>query len=687
MRVLRVATVGLVCALLASPAVAQRDHYMCYATKAGGQGPIYGKTVETAKLYAAFDDILSPLNPQGLLANSVPGVDTTVQMKKQKEFCLPTDKNDEGLTDPATGYVMYQISPQKGQCAGDPAIPCGGDDDCGVSGPCAPLSGFDKKAAQNTGVRVVDQFSDLRLDFGKQVAALVPATFDGSAFGGVPAGEEHYKCYSIKPAKASCVGGTNDGETCKDSSTCGGGGTCTANPKFPKDTHPEGISATIENGAGLAASEASDPEKAVALSKLKMFCQAADMKLAGQAVEARTEEQAGLLCYAAKGTKAACDGGTNNNATCGDDADCPGGTCRPEPAFNKDDPAVLGTYIEDQLFQHRLNIAKEDMLCVPACRGYEDFVFTDQLLHVTNAALGDGGGPLTGLPNGVDLDGDNNVDNMIFQTLGLVLGDVLQDEIDGGGINILFQASALADGPITVTGFLGDLDTPTGCTTGPGTPGNPVDPANPSTPCNYILDSDGLSQNLTTSCKEEGLITLNVDVAGATTPPTATAEGGGPGSNFTLSLSLGGVDLELTAVNVVVDADLTHDGTNISQILGVLGGGVSKAALVNAVAGLPSQCFGGANDGTGCTLADDSECSGGGDCAIFEGLVGGPITANTGPELAVFIEEQVPADLDLDPSSSWPGDVKLCPDCDSVSLGLQFRGTRAIRTGVTSIDN
>jgi hypothetical protein len=586
---------------------------------------------------------------------------------------------------------MYQISPQKGQCAGDPAVPCKSDDDCveaSTTGPCDLISKFDKKNLQNTGVRVVDQFSDLNLDFGKEVMALVPASFDGSGFLGDPAGEEHYKCYSVKPAKSSCVGGTADGETCKDGSTCTGGGTCTANAKFPKETHPLGISASIENGVtGLAASEAADPEKAVALSKLKMFCQAVDKKLAGQAVEARTEEQAGLLCYAAKGAKAACTGGTSNNAPCGDDEDCPGGECRPEPAFDKANPAVLGTYVEDQLHQHRLDIAKEDMLCVPACRGYEDFVFTDQLLHVSNAALGNGTGPLFGLPAGIDLNGDTNVDNMIGLVLGSVLGDVLQDEIDGGGINILFQASALEDGPVTVTGFLGDLDPTPGCTLGAGTPGDPLDPANPGDPCNYILDSDGLNEGLQTSCVEEGLITLNVNVAGANTPPTATAQGGGPGSNFTLSLSLGGVDLELTAVNVVVDADLTHDGTDISQILGVLGGGVNKQALVDAVADLPSECFGGTNDGAACTLADDTECTGGGDCAIFEGLVGGPITANTGPELAVFIEDNVPADLDLDPASSWPGPVKLCPDCESVSLGLQFRGTRAIRTGVTSIDN
>ena len=684
MRVLRTAAVGLVCALMASPAFAQRDHYMCYAVKQTKGPAAYGKTEATKKLYAGIDDILSGGNPQGLDPSAVPGVSTTVQMKKVKELCIPTEKNLEGVTDGDTNYVMYQISPQKGQCSLDSAVPCKGDDDCDAAGAgvCNALSKFDKKDPQNTGVRVVDQFSDLRLDFGKEVMALVPASADAAAFQGAPSGEEQYKCYSVKPAKSSCVGGTNDGETCKDSSTCGGG-TCTANPKFPKDTHPNGISASIENGiTGLF--DGGDPEKAMNLAKLKMFCQAADKKLASSPNAARSEEQAGLLCYAAKAAKAACHLGANDNEPCKSDDDCVGGTCVAEPKFDKKNSNLLGNYVEDDIFQHRLDVAKEDMFCVPACRGYEGFTFTDQLLHVSNAALGNGPGPLAGLPNGVDLNGDSNIDNMIGNILGGILGSVLQDEIDGGGINILFQASALANGPITVTGFLGDLDSDSGCTTGAGTPGNPVDPGNPSDPCNYILDSDGLNDGLKDSCVAEGLITLNVDVAGAESAPTASAEGGGPGSNFTLSLSLGGIDLTLTAQNVVVDADLTHDGTDISQILGVLGGGVRKTDLVEAIATLPSECFGGANDGAACTT--DGDCTGG-DCAIFEGLVGGPITDNTGPQLAVFIEDQVPADLDLDPNSAWPGDAKLCADCESVSLGLQFRGTRAVRTGVTSIDN
>lgn len=682
MRVLRAAAVGLACALMATPALAQRDHYMCYATKPNAAQAGFGKTPATAKLYAAIDDILSGANPQGLDPSSVPGVDTTVQMKKQKELCLPSSANGLPVTDDATGYVMYQVSPQKGQCAGDPAIPCGGDDDCGANAPCNPLNKFDKKNPQNTGVRVVDGTSDLRLDFGKEVMALVPALVDDNAFPGAPSGKETYKCYSVKPAKSSCVGGPNDGESCKDSSTCSPG-VCTANLKFPKETHPDGIEVSIDSGAtGLA--DPTDPEKAFALGKLKMFCQAADLKQQGSGVQLRTEEQAGLLCYAGKAAKAACDGGVNDNQICGSDTDCTGGACRAEPKFNKADPALLGNYVEDALFEHRLDIAKEDMVCVPACRGFEDFAFTDQLLHVTHAAIGTGPTPpLNTLPPGVDLDGDTFPDNALATIGGLLLNNILQEEIDSGGINILFQASALEDGPITVTGFLGDLDTPTGCVTGPGTPGNPLDPGNPATPCNYVLDSDGLSQNLGGSCVEQGLITLNVDVAGANTPPTATAEGGGPGSNFTLDLSIGSVSLALTAQNVVVDADLTHDGTDISQILGVLGGGVHKESFINAIASLQNTCFGGSNDGAACSLADDSECPGG-DCAAFDGL---PVPQNTSGELADFLEFNVPADLDLDPLDDGLSPIKTCPTCESISLGLTFRGTRAIRTGVTSIDN
>lgn len=672
MRVVRVAFVGLICAAFATPALAQRDHFMCYAVKQSKGFNAFGKTDATKKLYAAIDDVLDGSNPQGLDPASVPAASGTYQMKKIKDVCIVADKNGEGVSNPGTLLTTYQLSPQKGQCVGDPAVPCKSDADCGANAPCLAIPKFDKKDPRNQSVRVADQLVDLRVDFGKEVMAFVPATGSPSSFQGVPAGEEHYKCYSIKPTKASCVGGVNAGGACKDSSACPGG-SCVANPKFPKETHPSGLAVSFMDGfTGIF--DPTDPEKPMALSKLRMFCQAADKKLVSNPLEVRNEQQAGMLCYSGKTAKLACDGGTNNNAPCKKDVDCPGGSCRIEGLFDKKNAAMLGNFVEDQLFQHRLDVAKEGLFCVPACRGVTGDELNDLTSHISQLALGPDGAhaALAGLPRGVNVDSDlgtftpfdqdptGGIDNQL-QGIGGILNSVLQETLDDGGFGLLFQASALANGPINIKGFTGDLAPTPGCPV--GTPPAALDPGNPATPCNYLADSSGFPLDYLGSCRKDPVISLDVNVSGYTPAPgTASVTGGGPGNDFTLSIPFGNNSFDITATNVIVNATATHNGTSISEIKGVLGGAVNHADLVATVAALPNACVGGVNDGDQCSNLGD--CPGGTSCELLAGY--------TAAALSNFLAFGFPPDLDLDPVV----DGMFGPH-ESISLGLLFRATKA----------
>lgn len=674
MRVVRAALVGLVCAAFATPALAQRDHFMCYAVKQSKNFNAFGKTEATKKLFASLDDVLDLSNPQGLDPSSVPGESATFQLKKLKEVCVAANKNDEGFVNPNAALTTFQISRQKGQCQGDPGKACKGDADCGGDAPCIALDKFNGKLDRNLSVRVADQLSDLRVDFGKEVMAFVPATRSGVSFGGVPAGEEHYKCYAVKPTKASCVGGTNHGGACKDVFACPGG-SCVANKKFPKETHPGGLSASVADVFG-GIFDPTDPEKPMGLSKVRMFCQSADKKLVGVGVESRLAPQAGLLCYSGKVAKAACDGGANNNAPCKKVDDCPGGICRAEQGFDKKSGAVLSNFVEDQVFQHRLDVAKEGVFCIPACRGVTGFEPTALTSHISQLALGPDGAhaALSGLPRGVNVDGDlgtyapfdqdptGGIDNML-QGLGGILNPVLQEQLDSGGFTLLFQASHLANGPITISGFTGELANPAGCPV--GTPPAAIDPGNPATPCSYFGDNTSIDFDLDTTCNKQPVISLDVNVSGYTpSPGIANVTGGGPGNNFTLSIPFGDTSFEITAENVVVNATATHTGSEISEIKGVLGGGVNHADLVSTIATLPNSCNGGTNDGDACTTNGDCP---GGVCELLGGF--------TAAGLSSFIYNAFPPDLDLNAIDG--NHPFMPPQNESVSLGLLFRATKA----------
>ncbi len=264
------------------------------------------------------------------------------------------------------------------------------------------------------------------------------------------------------------------------------------------------------------------------------------------------------------------------------------------------------------------------------------------------------------------------VDNALaLPLLTGIINPLLEEQIETGSINLLFQLEQLADGNVTISGFLGELASPTGCTAGdPNNP--PVDPGNPADPCNYLADISSFTNPLRTNCTEqEALISLDVSLSGTGSTPSATAQGGGAGSDFSLSIPLGGQSFQITAQNVLVDATITHDGSDVSEIAGVLGGGVNHAALVAAVGSIPGECSGGSNDGGVCS--NDAQCPGG-SCALSEDVPFSP------EALAQTIGLLIPPDLDLDPGDS-PGTNGACPACESVSLNLAFEATEAFIVG------
>lgn len=688
-----------------SGAEAARDPVFCYAIKASRGFDAFGKTDATKRVFARVNDVMTPANPQGLLPGDVPGVDFTYQVRKVRDVCMPAQVDGRAIHDPDTSWLSYQFKQERGSCDGDPAVPCRKDDDCVAAGAgtlCTAFKDlipakFDKKDPTNLSVRVVDAYSDVRLDFSKEALLYSPATVGSASHLGVPAGAESYKCYSIKPTKKVCAADSplsgSAYQPCKREDDCGGvhrvTSFCETLPKFPKQTHPDGLSVSLTN-AFHSIIGPDEPPKAFELRKLRHFCQATGTKIVGELESPAIDPQAGLLCYQVKlaGAKCAANAPRNALKACKNEEQC-GGERRVttycekkvDPKFDKKDPNVLAQYMEDGFFQHRLDVAKEFVMCSPACREPSEFELNDLVSHITHLALGPNGAhsALAGLPRGVNVDGDidtyspfdqdptGGIDNAL-QGIGGLLNGLLQEQLDDGGFTLLFQASELANGPVRISGFTGDLASPAGCPL--GTPPAALDPGNPATPCNYVANRSSFTWDFSGDCLPRALISLDVDVNGAESTPTATAIGGGPGTSFSLNIPFGDQDFSITAENVLVEAEITHDGSGIDMIRGVLGGGVNQQVLVDTVATLPNSCAGGVNEGNPCETNADCPSS------ICE-LLGGFTAAN----LSEFIYFSFPPDLDLDPNVD--GNHPFVPaENESVSIGLLFRATKATALGI-----
>lgn len=729
--------------LAAAPALGQtpRDHLKCYKIKptksvcadgvndgqpcrndAGCPG---GTCVRLPKfvrgISVGLNDTLSPTNPQGLDPATKPGEDFTYDVRKPTDLCAPAGVDGQPIEDPqglmGTHWLTYQIKQARGACAGDPGRACKRLDDClsaAVAGPCLLFDEkFDRKAPRNAGVRVRDAYTDILLDFTKEDSLMVPASEDATAFQGVPS-QEFFKCYRVKPTRSACAGGNNDGQACRSDADCPLGA-CLQLPKFPKVTHPDGLSfSLVDQFTTMQDPFGDDPEKTFDVRKIRTYCQAVDKKSLHFPENLRIAEQAGLLCYQAKAAKRKCSAAAplNQLASCKREEDC-GGIRRVtsfcvelDPKFDKKDPNVAGRYVDDDIFfwvGTRADVSKENLVCNPACRGFGDFALTPLIARVNQLALGVDGNP----GSGVDVDEDagtcapqlncsGGIDNQL-SGIAAILNPLLAEQLDAGALNLLFQADELINGTTVISGFIGELATPAGCAAGnPDDPNTyPVDPGNPNDPCNYVAQKSSFFPDVRDTCEEQALISLPVDIAGADTAPSASAEGGGAGSSFNLNLPFG-EGFVLTANGVRVSATLQHDTTDIAEINGVLGGAVEHAVLVDAVRGLDDSCVGGPNDGQACDPLVPAQCPAPGSCQLAATI---PFSSVT---LADFLQQAFPPDIDFGPGGHCTGGSNLnefcndtladCPDqgggtsCDaaeSVSLGLQFSATAA---HVTSIE-
>lgn len=600
----RAAFLAAVLLLAAAPASAQRDDMLCYKVK-----PTLFQPKLDRGQSVRVEDVLDPNNVLGLDPNDVPGERSTFGIKKVREVCLASQTDGGGLVDPDTHWVWYELKPAKGGCTNDPAIPCKEDDDCAmVGGACEPQPKFNRPLERNRSVRVVDEFNDVRVDMDREVAILAPATVNpasGGAFLGLPPDNEGYKCYGVKPTKLACVGGGNAGAVCGEDADCAGG-SCAAQLKFPNDTHPDGLETDVENFL-TGVFDAPDPDRPFAVRKLKAYCQATDRKFVGAPATDRAEAQAGMLCYAVKALKFSCSGGDNDNHDCRDNDDCPGGgICRAEPKYDNRAPQALGFYVEDELFEHRFDLLKEDLLCVPACKEPPaQASFSPHVLRMNSVQM-----PTFG---------------HAFSPVASLINSPLASTVSSGSINLLLELDRFGDGAMEINSYTGSLaPANAGCNVNDG-----------AQQCTYLVDPGSIDPNsfrTRTTCSNSGIIVIPSEIEGTDSEPLATLNGGDEDTGFRFSVPFTNtVTIDLNISNVRVSGDLVHSGggftaLNNGRLTGVV---LSRDFKQTARELPPGLCQGAGNDNEPCQLSNDL-CPGGGECNPLLGTCAGGTRSGLG---------------------------------------------------------
>lgn len=580
----------------ASSATAQqtREHILLFTAKPTLFTPTLARDTSIA-----IDDTLDANNPLLLDPNAIPGENLTFDMRKVVGICLASDVDEQGIADGDTHWMAYSLKGAKSYCVNDPGRSCRRVSDCGDGGgPCELQSKFDRKDPRNQAIRVVDAYSDLRVDFRREALLLEPASFDNDTFQGLPGAAERYKCYDIKPATKVCS--DDPRAACRRDDDCSGlGATCEKLPKFPRQTHPEGLRAILENPI-TPIFDAPDPDRPFDLRGVKMFCQAADTQTAGASVaQLREQPQSGLLCYAVKAARRACHLGPRDNEPCRKIEDClPGGTCREEPKFDNRDPRVRDLRAEDQFLQHHLDLRKEALLCVPACKEPPAAPsFTPHVLRLNTIAL--------------DSEGHS------FSVLSGLANPLITDAVSDGSINILLEADRFGDGKLEINGYTGSLD--------PANLGCNIN--NPALTCAFevapfSIDPDVIKTR--TTCSNAGVILIPAEVEGTDSTPSAALVGGDSSTSFSFDLPFtAAISLNLAVRNVEVSGTLEHDGSGYTGLTGgVLEGAVIHREFKATASALPQGlCQGGGNNSEPCFLSD-ALCSGG-TCSALTGTCTG----------------------------------------------------------------
>lgn len=741
MRGHRILPLAVAAALFASAsAEAQRDNLLCYKARAGKRacaesapnagapcsedsqcGGALGSCARLPKL-PAFQVYLDDL------ASGSVGEAKTFALRKARQVCVPVDDHDRGIADASTHYVTYPIKQQQKVCdAGvDQGMPCKSDGDC-APGACVEVAKFDSKHPDNVNILVEDQFTNIRVDASKVDLLMTPASMcsggdDASCLGtAAPAGEEIYKCYRARATRKVCAPGTPTAlQVCRKDEDCpgGGAGACVKLDKLAKGLNTR---ATDDSGTLVVADpgDPNSPERTFALKSITHLCKAVEATvLPGGAAEGPVDSKARLLCYKAKASRAHCSPSAPQNALgpCSKEAHCGGSDttsfCTAQATFTGH-PAYAGLYLNDRFDPvpgsppsapgdfHRLDLGKEEMMCVPACEDPDDAIqFTPHVFRLTSLVL-----PPSGHP-GQGLDLDNNpatcgpsytgcspccsggIDNWLGLLSGFIpdVNTALAGALLSGSIHILLEIDDLANGPQLVNGYQGDLDPDNpGCTN--FNSGSQV--------CNYVVDGVDLDNRV---CKKKANISFPVTVSNLPSSP-AQVVGGGPESSFTLSVPVFGTQLALTARYLHIVSSVVHSGGVVSTASGILGGAIVHRELKQTILALPDGlCEGGGNNNEPCSvLADCPDTGPGTNCdtlylggipkaviaAVLDGIprdidTDGILTCEGGSNNGEPCI--VPGDCPDPSTTTAPGPIACDPN-DGTSIAFVFSGIDAAISG------
>jgi len=262
--------------------------------------------------------------------------DVLFEVKKPKEIYNVADKNGEGIINPDTHLVGYEIKRAKTK-------------------PRQP------KHVKQTNIEVVNQFGTIFVDTKKPDRLLVPSLKDlDIPIPDIDVTDEfpvgHFKCYKVKTKKRICQ--DDPSVKCKSDADCTEAGlTGSCNLGFPK-----GVLASVVDQFNQS--------KLYDVKKPTRLCTPVGKNGEGFATP---DEENGphLMCYRVKQVKGICAEGSAQNVggACKREEDC-GGTkkitnlCVLQPKHVK----VLGIHVNNQFGPEQLDTIKEEELCVPSTK-------------------------------------------------------------------------------------------------------------------------------------------------------------------------------------------------------------------------------------------------------------------------------------------------------------------------------